>query len=116
HIDGTGEVLEVRPGAQWRVIRIGMPQALAPLVVDKGSIALQGVSLTLSSVSPAGDDRPWFEVSLLPATRARPPLGSLPPAGRVQLAAHLLARHAQRLPAFYSPAPELRNAIEGGSE
>ncbi|RZI85933.1 MAG: riboflavin synthase [Microbacterium sp.] len=51
HIDGTGTVLEVRPGAQWRVIRISMPEALAPLVVDKGSIALQGVSLTVSSVA-----------------------------------------------------------------
>ena len=57
HIDGTGEVLEVRPGAQWRVIRVGMPSALAPLVVDKGSIALQGVSLTVSAVSPSAKSR-----------------------------------------------------------
>ena len=51
HIDGTGEVLEVRPGAQWLVLRIGLPAQLAPLVVDKGSIAVDGVSLTVSSAS-----------------------------------------------------------------
>jgi len=116
HIDGTGEVLEVRPGAQWRVIRIGMPQALAPLVVDKGSIALQGVSLTVSSVSPAGDDRPWFEVSLIPETLEKTTLGALTPGDRVNLETDILARHVQRLLAFSSPAPELRNTIEGGSE
>lgn len=51
HIDGTGTVLDVRPGDQWRVVRISLPRELAPLVVDKGSIAVDGVSLTVSAVS-----------------------------------------------------------------
>ena len=80
HIDGTGEVLEVRPGAQWRVLRIALPAHLAPLVVDKGSIAVDGVSLTVSAVSPAPDRlrRPpeqWFEVSLIPETLEATTLG-----------------------------------------
>ena len=51
HIDGTGEVLEVRPGDAWRVLRVAVPAELAPLVADKGSIAVDGVSLTVSRVS-----------------------------------------------------------------
>nr|BFF10559.1 hypothetical protein GCM10025699_18620 [Microbacterium flavescens] len=82
HIDGTGEVLEVRPGAQWRVLRIALPADLAPLVVDKGSIAVDGVSLTVSAVSPAvpADGVHWFEVSLIPETLEATTLGAGSPA------------------------------------
>ena len=106
HIDGTGTVLEVRPGAQWRVIRISMPEALAPLVVDKGSIALQGVSLTVSSVSPAGEPEHWFEVSLIPETLEKTTLGALTTGDRVNLETDILARHVQRLLAFHPDTPE----------
>ncbi|MFJ4044650.1 riboflavin synthase [Microbacterium sp. NPDC089987] len=51
HVDGVGTVLEVRPGAQWRVLRISLPIDLAALVVDKGSISVAGTSLTVSAVS-----------------------------------------------------------------
>jgi len=51
HVDGTGEVVEVRPGAEWSVLRIAIPTDLAPLVVDKGSISIDGTSLTVSAVS-----------------------------------------------------------------
>ena len=50
HVDGVGTVLEVRPGAEWRVLRISVPDELAPLVVDKGSISVAGTSLTVSAV------------------------------------------------------------------
>ena len=53
HVDGTGAVLEVRPGAQWQVLRVSLPAELAPLVVDKGSITVDGTSLTVSATSPA---------------------------------------------------------------
>lgn len=120
HIDGTGEVLEVRPGAQWRVLRISLPAALAPLVVDKGSIAVDGVSLTVSAASPAGDPAPWFEVSLIPETLAATTLGERAPGDRVNLETDILARHVQRLLAF---APDAASAAsidhsaptEGGS-
>ncbi|MHC3000212.1 riboflavin synthase [Microbacterium sp. HJ5] len=102
HIDGTGEVLDVRPGAQWRVLRIGLPAALAPLVVDKGSIAVDGVSLTVSDASPAApaDGVHWFEVSLIPETLAATTLGGRVPGDRVNLETDILARHVQRLLAF----------------
>jgi len=100
HIDGTGEILEVRPGAQWRVIRIGLPRHLAPLVVDKGSIAVDGVSLTVSAVSPADDDIQSFEVSLIPETLTATTLGERSPGERVNLETDILARHVQRLLSF----------------
>ena len=115
HIDGTGEVLEVRPGAEWQVLRISLPAELAPLVVDKGSIAVDGVSLTVSDVSPApspGSGTPaqaWFEVSLIPETLAATTLGARAPGDRVNLETDILARHVQRLLSFPAPAaPALR--------
>ncbi|GAA5038825.1 riboflavin synthase [Microbacterium fluvii] len=109
HIDGTGEVLEVRPGAQWRVLRIGLPASLAALVVDKGSIAVDGTSLTVSDASPADAAEHWFEISLIPETLAATTLGALQPGDRVNLETDILARHVQRLLAFRS----IQN--EGGS-
>lgn len=115
HVDGTGEVREVRPGAQWSVLRISLPADLAPLVVDKGSIAVDGVSLTVSAASPApsagSDADPWFEVSLIPETLAATTLGDRVPGDRVNLETDILARHVQRLLAFAAPAaPALREA------
>lgn len=117
HIDGTGEVVEVRPGAQWRVLRISLPAELAPLVVDKGSICVDGVSLTVSAASPApstGSGTPseaWFEVSLIPETLVATTLGERVPGDRVNLETDILARHVQRLLSFAaSAAPALREA------
>lgn len=118
HIDGTGEVLEVRPGAQWRVLRIGLPAHLAPLVVDKGSIAVDGVSLTVSDASPAApaDGVHWFEVSLIPETLAATTLGALAPGGRVNLESDILARHVRRLLSFTELPAASAAPTEGGSE
>ena len=106
HIDGTGELLEVRPGAEWRVLRIGLPAHLAPLVVDKGSIAVDGVSLTVSDASPAApaDGIHWFEVSLIPETLEATTLGGRAVGDRVNLETDILARHVQRLLSFAAPA------------
>ncbi len=127
HIDGTGKVLEVRPGAQWSVLRIALPPALAPLVVDKGSIAVDGVSLTVSAASPAPASptvpaEAWFEVSLIPETLEATTLGTKAPGDRVNLETDILARHVQRLLAF-TPAATTASALpaataaptEGGS-
>jgi riboflavin synthase len=96
HVGGTAEVLEVRPGEEWRVIRFSLPEALAPLVVDKGSISVDGVSLTVSAL---GDEAggSWFEVSLIPETLAATTLGRLEPGGRVNIETDVLARHVQRM-------------------
>ena len=95
HIDGTGSVLAVTPGDQWSVVRIELPRALAPLVVDKGSIAVDGVSLTVSDV---GDD--WFEVSLIPETLAVTTLGTKVGGDTVNIETDILARHVARLMEF----------------
>ena len=128
HVDGVGTVLEVRPGAEWRVLRISLPTDLAPLVVDKGSISVAGTSLTVSAVSgpstgsgtqaagsgtqTAGSgtqsDEHWFEVSLIPETLEATILGALEPGDVVNLETDILARHVERLLAF-------RSDPEGGS-
>ncbi|WEK62545.1 MAG: riboflavin synthase [Candidatus Microbacterium colombiense] len=108
HVDGTGEVLEVRPGAQWSVLRVSLPADLAPLVVDKGSISVDGTSLTVSAVSAPDAASAWFEISLIPETLAATTLGARTVGDRVNLETDILARHVERLLAF-------RAAPEGGS-
>lgn len=110
HVDGIGEVLEVRPGAQWSVLRVSLPDDLAPLVVDKGSISVDGTSLTVSAVSPStGSGTHWFEISLIPETLAATTLGARAVGDRVNLETDILARHVERLLAFRE------TATEGGS-
>jgi len=115
HVDGTGTVREIRPGAQWQVLRVSLPADLAPLVVDKGSIAVDGVSLTVSAVSDAAADEPWFEISLIPETLAATTLGARTVGDRVNLETDILARHVQRLLSFSPESGGPRPAPEGGS-
>lgn len=115
HVDGTAAVLEVRPGEEWRVIRFSLPEALAPLVVDKGSIAVDGVSLTVSALGDEADGS-WFEVSLIPETLTATTLGGLEPGDRVNLETDVLARHVQRmlrLDAHHSLPSSLAEPIGG---
>ena len=100
HIDGTGEVIDVQPGDQWQVVRVGIPAHLAPLVVDKGSITLDGTSLTISAVSAPGEIAPWLEVSLIPETLRATTFGERGIGDRVNLETDILARHVERLAAF----------------
>ena len=95
HIDGTSTVISVTDGSAWRVLRFSLDPDLAPLVVDKGSIAIDGTSLMVSTV---GDD--WFEVSLIPETLTATTLGSLKPGDRVNLETDILARHVARMMKF----------------
>ncbi|MBS1675327.1 MAG: riboflavin synthase [Actinobacteria bacterium] len=117
HVDGVGEVLEVRPGAAWSVLRISLPHDLAPLVVDKGSVSVDGTSLTVSSVSEPAAPAPWFEVSLIPETLAATTLGSRAVGDRVNLETDILARHVERLLAFRAADTGASRAAtpEGGS-
>ena len=122
HVDGVGVVQEVRPGAQWSVLRISLPHELAPLVVDKGSISVDGTSLTVSAVSPpsatdGASAADWFEVSLIPETLGATTLGALVPGDRVNLETDILARHVERLLAFRTADAGADRAAtsEGGS-
>lgn len=92
HIDGTSELLSVTEGDAWRVLRFSLAAALAPLVAGKGSIAVDGVSLT---VSAAGDD--WFEVSLIPETLSVTTLGEKKVGDLVNIETDVLARHVERM-------------------
>ena len=99
HIDGTAQVLEIRPGDAWRVIRFSLDAAHAPLVVDKGSIAVDGVSLTVSAVGDEPDGS-WFEVSLIPETLTATTLGDRVVGDRVNIETDILARQVERMLRF----------------
>jgi riboflavin synthase len=103
HVDGTGTVIEVRDEGSWRVLRFRLPDDLAPLVVDKGAIAVAGVSLTVSAVG-RDDAGHVFEVSLIPETLQATTLGTLAVGGRVNLETDVLARHVQRMLALVPAA------------
>jgi riboflavin synthase len=96
HIDGTAELLSVTEGSAWRVVRLSLDAELASLVVRKGSIALDGVSLTVSALG-RDDGGDWFEVSLIPETLAVTTLGIKQPGDLVNVETDILARHVARL-------------------
>ncbi|CAN5279478.1 riboflavin synthase [soil metagenome] len=95
HIDGTATLISEEDGSAWRVLRFSLTPDVAPLVARKGSIAVDGVSLTVSAVG-----RDWFEVSLIPETLTATTLGSLTPGDRVNIETDILARHAARFKEF----------------
>ena len=92
HVDGVGEIVSRTPSEHWEVVEIAMPEALSRYLVDKGSITVDGVSLT---VVEAGDDR--FTVSLIPETLARTTLGTRQPGDRVNLEVDVIAKYVERL-------------------
>ena len=102
HVDGTAQVLEVRPSGDWTVVRFAISRELAPLLVDKGSITVDGTSLTVSSVSPVTDDQQWFEVSLIPETLVATTLGQRTVGDRVNVETDIVARHVERMLAFHT--------------
>jgi riboflavin synthase len=97
HVDGVGTVLSRTPGEHWEVVRIAVPPPLARYVVEKGSIAVDGVSLTVSAVSAASDPEPWFEVSLIPTTLRETTLGGRTPGDPVNLEVDVIAKYVERL-------------------
>jgi riboflavin synthase len=103
HADGTGEILSRTPGEHWDVVRIAAPRDLARYIVLKGSITVDGVSLTVSALG--GTDQPgtmsgpvpWFEVSLIPTTLEMTTLGRLQPGSRVNLEVDVIAKYVESL-------------------
>jgi len=95
HVDGTGTILSRTPGTDWEIVRISVPPELARYVVYKGSIAVDGVSLTVSGLSDDGE--PWFEVSLIPETLQRTTLGLRQPGAAVNLEVDIIAKYVARL-------------------
>jgi riboflavin synthase len=92
HVDGVGTLLERTPSPHWEVLRFSLPDELARYVVEKGSITVSGVSLTVGEVT---DDT--FAVSLIPTTLADTILGTLTPGDRVNLEVDIVAKYVERL-------------------
>jgi len=104
HVDATTRVTEVEDGDAWRRVRLALPDELSPLLVDKGSVTLDGVSLTVSAISEAGSAEGWFEVSLIPETLAATTLGDRVPGDEVNVETDVLARHVLRMRAVDAAA------------
>jgi riboflavin synthase len=92
HVDGVGQILDVREDGFARVVAIGAPAALLRYVVEKGSIAVNGVSLTVVEV---GEER--FTVSLIPETLERTTLGAAAPGAPVNLEVDVVAKYVEKL-------------------
>jgi len=92
HVDGTGVVLARSPGDRFDLVRFGLPVDLARYVAEKGSVAVDGVSLTVIAV---GDD--WFEVGLIPQTLGATTLGRKAAGDPVNLEVDVLAKYTERL-------------------
>ena len=97
HVDGVGTVVTRTPGEHWEVVRVALPPELARYVVEKGSITVDGVSLTVSAVSDLGAAEPWFEVSLIPTTLRDTTLGARAPGEPVNLEVDVIAKYVERL-------------------
>jgi len=95
HVDGVGEILEVAPADGSKRLRIALPEDLAPYVARKGSIAVDGVSLTVNAV----EDSPGtaFEVNVIPHTLEKTRFSEIEPGARVNLEIDILARYLERL-------------------
>jgi riboflavin synthase len=102
HVDGTGLIASRSPAEHWEVLRVTLPPGLARYVVRKGSVAVDGVSLTVSALGgeDRGDDAgggPWFEVSLIPETLKRTTLGTKQPGQKVNLEVDVIAKYVEKL-------------------
>lgn len=92
HVDGTGEVISRTSGERWEVVRISLPEHLSKYVVEKGSIAVDGTSLTVSAVGEG-----FFEVSLIPTTLTDSVIGSTAVGTKVNLEVDVLAKYVEKM-------------------
>ncbi|GAA1463979.1 riboflavin synthase [Williamsia maris] len=99
HVDGVGRVSSVSPSENWTVIRIGIDAATSRYIVEKGSITVDGVSLTVSGISEPGAELSWFEISLIPTTLAMTTLGTVTVDTVVNLEVDVIAKYVERLTA-----------------
>ncbi|MCM2429606.1 riboflavin synthase [Streptomyces sp. RKAG337] len=92
HVDGTGTIVERKPAEHWEIVKVSLPAELTRYVVEKGSITVDGISLT---VVDAGPD--YFTISLIPTTLALTTLGFKQPGDPVNLEVDVLAKYVERL-------------------
>ncbi|MFM1984313.1 MAG: hypothetical protein RL723_748 [Actinomycetota bacterium] len=92
HVDGVGEVVSRAPSENWEWVRVSIPKDLMKYVVLKGSITIDGISLTVNEL---GED--WIGLSLIPETLAVTTLGSKKPGDKVNVEVDVMAKHIERL-------------------
>ncbi|MCF8610684.1 riboflavin synthase [Gordonia sp. HY285] len=97
HVDGVGSVASVSPSENWTVVRVAVPADLARYVVEKGSITVDGISLTVSSIGADAEYGDWLEVSLIPTTLAETTLGTVTTGVHVNLEVDVIAKYVERL-------------------
>lgn len=98
HVDGLGTVIDVTPSENWTTMRFGLPDGLARYVVEKGSIAVDGVSLTVVDVDDSS-----FSVSLIPTTLAETTLGARRVGDHVNIEVDAMAKYVERLISWRNP-------------
>jgi riboflavin synthase len=96
HVDGTGMVIARSPSEHWEIVRIALPREISRYVVEKGSITVDGISLTVSALADE-DGTGWFEVSLIPTTLALTTLGRAAVGTPVNLEVDVIAKYVERL-------------------
>jgi len=108
HVDATGTLVERTASAHWEVLRVRLPAELARYVAVKGSVAVDGVSLTVVEVGDGDDtvEEPSFTVSLIPSTLERTTLGSAEVGDRLNLEVDIIAKYVERLLASDRPPAE----------
>ncbi|MFD4182643.1 riboflavin synthase [Rhodococcus sp. NPDC058514] len=103
HVDATGSVISRSPSENWEVVRISLPASITRYVVEKGSITVDGVSLTVSALGrdggETGDGDEFFEISLIPTTLEMTTLGGAAPGTPVNLEVDVIAKYVERLQA-----------------
>ncbi|HEY7592403.1 MAG TPA: riboflavin synthase [Actinophytocola sp.] len=112
HVDGTGVILSRRPSEHWDLVRVGLPAQLARYLVEKGSITVDGVSLTVVEVSDSQRGAE-FTVSLIPETLRATTLGTRQPGDRVNLEVDVVAKYVERLAAPHLSAARPGSAHNG---
>ena len=100
HVDGTGEVLERTPAEHWELVRFSLPRDLARYLVEKGSVTVDGVSLTVAAVTATD-----FTVSLIPTTLGLTTLGRRTVGDLVNLEVDVMAKYVEKLLAAGAPSP-----------
>ena len=95
HVDGMGRIRARRPSENWEVVEVDLPAGLARFLVEKGSITVDGVSLTVVEV--VDGDEPWFSVSLIPTTLTATTLGSRQVGDPVNLEVDVIAKYVERM-------------------
>ncbi|AFA73297.1 riboflavin synthase alpha chain RibE [Gordonia polyisoprenivorans VH2] len=112
HVDGTGTVVAITASQNWTVVRIGVDPHLSRYLVEKGSITVDGVSLTVSEIgagSEASGPGDWFEISLIPTTLQETTLGSASVGAVVNLEVDVLAKYVERLQATRAESIRTQN-------